>query len=78
MNNINFENFENENEGVELAEASLRFKNCKHEFETEIKETYTADARKIKKKITTCKHNCGYYKVEILEEQPVNDDAIWR
>lgn len=74
---MNFENeFGNEMEGVELSIAIQKTKNCKHEFEVKIVDDLTQDCRKIKKKITTCKF-CGYYKVEVLEEEPVSDDALW-
>jgi hypothetical protein len=70
--------FENEMEGVELALASQKFRMCKHILQSEEKETYTQDGRKKRIRITTCKNNCGYYKVETLFEEPVSDEAIWR
>jgi len=65
-----------EMDGVELSIAIQKTRECKHEFEVKIVDGLTQDCRKIKKKITTCKF-CGYYKVEVLEEEAVSDDAMW-
>jgi len=63
---------------VELAEAIRKTRECKHDLETITKKGFTADARKIVKQITTCKHGCGYYVVKVISEEPVSEDAIWR
>jgi hypothetical protein len=51
---------------------------CSHaNMKTEIKEEHTQDARKRKREIKTCP-DCGFHADNIVWEEKVSDDAIWR
>lgn len=53
-------------------------KMCPHANLTiKTKETYTQDSRKQKREVKECPE-CGFYSDNIVEEEPVSDEAIWR
>lgn len=73
---ISLQEMKLETEGIELNQATQRFKECSHELVSTITEQMTYDARRHTVKETRCIRCKLYYTIDVLEKEAVQEETI--